>query len=118
MSQPDFQKEFEQTLAAWKQRHHVRDEDVVLFCVELFRIHQQHWDAIRKRDFPSLEDFTGTAAQIGATAKQSQELCTPLLDELRQHEVGQEFAPPPVTVILLTFALALATGLMLGKFLL
>jgi hypothetical protein len=118
MSEPDFQKEFEQALTSWRERHRIRDDDAVLFCVELFRIHQQHWDAIRKRDFPSLEDFTKTASQIEAAAKQIQELSVLLLDELRQRETGQEFAPPPITVILLTFALALATGLLLGKFLL
>ena len=118
MSQPDFQKEFEQALISWRKHHRIRDDDAVLFCVELFRIHQEHWDAIRKRDFPSLEEFIKTTAQIAATARQIQELSAPLLEELRQHETGQEFAPPPITVILLTFALALGTGLLIGKFLL
>jgi len=39
MNQLDFQKEFDEALDAWRQRHHIRDEDVIMLCLELYRIH-------------------------------------------------------------------------------
>ena len=65
MNQLDFQKEFDEALEAWRQRHHIRDEDVILLCLELFRIHQEHWDAIGRRDFSSVSGVSRHGAQTG-----------------------------------------------------
>jgi hypothetical protein len=33
----------------------------VLLLVELFRIHQRHWDELRRREIPSFEQFRATS---------------------------------------------------------
>jgi hypothetical protein len=43
MNKPDFEQAFDETLDAWRKSHHVRDDDVTLLCLELFRIHQDKW---------------------------------------------------------------------------
>jgi hypothetical protein len=40
------------------RKHKLREDDaVMLLLVELFRIHQQHWDDLRRREMPSFEQF-------------------------------------------------------------
>ena len=84
MNQLDFQKEFDEALEAWRQRHHIRDEDVILLCLELFRIQQEHWDAIRRRDFPPFQEFRDTVLKLAETAAQIQRQASPLIAELRR----------------------------------
>ena len=118
MSKPDFQEVFDEAIEAWRQRHRIRDDDVILLCVELFRIHQEHWDGIRRKDFPPFQEFRDTILKLTETAAQLQRQSSPLLEELRRHQAGREFAPPTITAIVLAVALALIAGLLVGKLLL
>jgi hypothetical protein len=67
--QPDFDEEFLQALAQWREQHKIRDDDSVLFLVELFRIHQKHWDALRRREFPPLKEFHADVVLLAETVK-------------------------------------------------
>lgn len=118
MSDSNFQKEFEEAIAEWRKRHHVRDDDVLLVCLDLFRIHQAHWDAIRRRDFPAIQEFNDIVLKLEKTAFQTQKQTTSLLKALYRHKKGQHFLPPTITAILLILALAFACGLLIGRFLL
>ena len=40
--QRDFDEEFEQAIAEWREHHRLREDDAVLLMAELFRIHQRH----------------------------------------------------------------------------
>ena len=53
--QPDLDAAFAQAVSAWRERHKLREDDAVVLLVELFHIHQQHWDQLRRRDLPSFE---------------------------------------------------------------
>ena len=66
---PDFDEEFLQALAQWREQHKIKDDDSVLFLVELFRIHQKHWDELRRREFPPLQEFHADVALLAETAK-------------------------------------------------
>ena len=66
---PDFDEEFLQALAQWREQHKIRDDDAVLFLVELFRIHQKHWDALRRRELPPLQEFHADVALLAETVK-------------------------------------------------
>ena len=68
-SKPDFDEEFLQALAQWREQHKIRDDDSVLFLVELFRIHQKHWDALRRREFPPLQEFHADVALLADTVR-------------------------------------------------
>ncbi len=68
-TKPDFDEEFLQALAQWREQHKIRDDDSVLFLVELFRIHQKHWDELRRREFPPLQEFHADVASLAKTVK-------------------------------------------------
>ena len=55
--QPNFDEEFDAAVAEWRDKHRLREDDAVMLLVELFRIHQQHWDELRRREIPSFEQF-------------------------------------------------------------
>jgi len=56
MPQPHdkFAEDFAKAIESWRHKHQLRDDDPVVLCLELFRIHQDHWDNIRRQEFPSL----------------------------------------------------------------
>jgi hypothetical protein len=47
--------ELKSAIEAWRQQHRLREDDAVLLLVQLLKIHQDHWEALRKKDFPSFE---------------------------------------------------------------
>src|SRR5581483_2358920 len=62
--QPNFDEELNCAIADWRQRHQLREDDAVLLLVELFRIHQRHWDGIRHREMPAFEQFRGDLTKL------------------------------------------------------
>jgi hypothetical protein len=64
----------------------------VLLLIELFRIHQQHWDELRRREFPSFNEIQADVTRLGEAARTFQQLSTTLLEKLPQtvpHHLGQ-----------------------------
>ncbi|MCW5560255.1 MAG: hypothetical protein KIT22_20750 [Verrucomicrobiae bacterium] len=91
----DFDEEFERAVAAWRERHRLREDDAVLLLVELFRIHQQHWDALRRRDSPSWEQLRRDFARFDEALRRTQDGCASLNERLPRL-VGH-LDPPRVT---------------------
>src|SRR6059036_1054482 len=79
----DFDEEFMQSIVAWRERHRLREDEAVLLLVELFRIHQRHWDEIRRRELPSFEQFRADIAKLTEAAKTFQQQITAVLEVLR-----------------------------------
>ena len=69
-------------IEAWRQKHRLREDDAVLLLVQLLKIHQEHWEALRKKDFPSFEPLRvdiGTLLDVNrALQKQAQSLAIKL----------------------------------------
>lgn len=118
MNKPDFQQAFDEAIEAWRHRHRIRDDDVILLCLELFRIHQEHWDRLRRKDFPPFQEFRETILKLADTATQIQRQASPLLAELRNHQSRRELAPPNITAIVIAVVLGLIAGVLIGKTLL
>jgi hypothetical protein len=59
-----FDDEFEEAVAEWRSRHRLAEDDAVLLLIELFRLHQRHWDEIRRRELPSFEQFRSDIAKL------------------------------------------------------
>jgi hypothetical protein len=121
-AKPDFDEEFLQTLKEWKEKYKIRDDDAVYLLVEMFRIHQKHWDAVRLRQMPSLDQFRNDVAAVTESAKSFREKLEDLIDALSAHPTAA-----PVKTITLTEAKYIAAtallgglliGLALGKFVL
>jgi hypothetical protein len=118
MNKSDFQQAFDEAIEVWRRRHRIRDDDVILLCLELFRIHQEHWDRLRRKDFPPFQEFRETILKLTDTATQIQRNASPLLTELRRRQGRGEIAPPTITAVLLAVLFALIAGVLTGKFLL
>jgi tRNA A37 N6-isopentenylltransferase MiaA len=101
---PDFDEDFLQALAKWKEQHQIKDDDPILLLMELFRIHQSHWDEIRHRQMPSLAEFNADITALTEAAK--------ILKERAEKDVRAVELP---TAIIAAFAAALA-GFLIGKF--
>ena len=102
---PDFDEDLLQAVAKWKEQHKGRDEDTVWLLLDLFRIHQIHWDEIRDRQMPSLDEFQKDIAALTEAAKILKERVT---KEIRTVDLA--------TAICAAFSAALA-GFLLGKLL-
>ncbi|HEY1719594.1 MAG TPA: hypothetical protein VGH42_15045 [Verrucomicrobiae bacterium] len=111
MSAPDqptpsnFDEDFLQARDKWKQQHNIKEDDTILLLMELFRIHQSHWDEIRHRQMPSLNEFKKDIAVLSEAAK--------LLKERATKEIRMVDLP---TAICAAFTAAIA-GFLLGRFL-
>jgi hypothetical protein len=81
--QPNFDEDFEQAVAQWRDKHWLREDDAVMLLVELFRIHQRHWDEIRRREIPSFEQFRADIAKLVEAARTFQRQAAALLEVLR-----------------------------------
>jgi hypothetical protein len=81
--QPDFDEEFNQAVDEWRDAHRLREDDAVMLLVELFRIHQRHWDEVRGREIPSFEQFRADIAKLAEAARTFQGQSVALLEILR-----------------------------------
>ncbi len=102
---PDFDEDFLQAIAKWKEQHKVKDDDTVWLLLDLFRIHQVHWDEIRDRQMPSLDEFK---ADIAALTEAAGILKERALKEIRAVDL--------MTAIYAAVTAAIA-GFLIGKFL-
>jgi len=116
--EPRFDAEFQIAIEDWRKQHRLREDDAVCLCLELFRIHQEHWDRLRRKELPSFQDLRDTLIKLGETVTLLQRHGSTLLEALHQHRGGQVWIPPTVTAILLAIGAALGAGILIGRFLL
>ena len=81
--QPNFDEEFDEAVAEWRDKHRLREDDAVMLLVELFRIHQRHWDEIRRREIASSELFRLDITKLAGAARTFQGQATALLETLK-----------------------------------
>lgn len=79
---PSIDEQFEDAIAEWKHRHQLREDDAVFLLIELFRIHQQHWDELRRRELPSFCEFHDDISKIAEAARTFQQHSAVLLQKL------------------------------------
>ena len=80
--QPDFDEEFNVAVAEWRDKHRLREDDAVMLLVELFRIHQRHWDELRRREIPSFGELRTDITKITEAARTFQGQTSALLEML------------------------------------
>jgi len=102
---PDFDEDYLQAIVKWRETNKIKDDDTILVLMELFRIHQNHWDEIRHRQMPSLDEFKKDIAALTEAAG--------ILKERAVKEIRAVDLP---TAICAAFAAAIA-GFLIGKFL-
>src|SRR5438093_777849 len=108
----NFDEDFSKAIEAWRRKHQLRDGDPVVLCLELFRIHQDHWDSIRRKEFPSFSEFRDSLTQLQQQATAIQRHESGLLEELRRYPRPSRLTAPTVSGLLLTALFAAATGIL------
>ena len=113
--QPDFDEEFAKAVAEWRDKHRLREDDAALLLVELFRIHQRHWDEIRRHEIPSFEQFrTDITKLIGATQTFQQQAAA-LLEALRSQSPASRTARITRAAAIFAALAALIAGYLIGR---
>lgn len=90
--QANFDEEFDEAVAEWRDKHRLREDDAVMLLVELFRIHQRHWDEIRRREFPSFELIRADITKLAEAARTFQGQSAALLELLRNRRTAHNAA--------------------------
>src|SRR5436305_7448937 len=118
MTQPDerdFDEEFMQSIVAWRERHRLREDEAVLLLVELFRIHQRHWDEIRRREIPSFEQFRTDMTKLVGAAQTFQQHSSALLEALRSQPSASRAARITRAAAIFAALAALLAGYLIGR---
>lgn len=120
MSEPNdtFSADFANRIEDWRRKHHLREDEPLLLCLDLFRLHQEHWDNLRRKELPSFSEFRDSLIQLQQAATVLQRYIAPLLEEMRRHPQPGGMVTPTVAGLLLAVAFSVATGILIGKFLL
>ena len=113
--QPDFDEEFNQAVADWRNAHRLREDDAVVLLVELFRIHQRHWDELRRREIPSFEQFRVDIAKLADVTRTFHGQSTALLEVLRSQPPAHRAARITRAAAVLATIAAFLAGYLIGK---
>src|SRR2546428_13916776 len=113
MKKTDYSSDFDRSVETWKRKHGIREDDAVLLCVELFRIHQEHWDQIRHEEMPAFQEFRDSILKLNEAAKVFQRQSGLLLDQLRQTKRQKSSWQ-----LLVTAVATIGIGIAIGKFVL
>ncbi len=115
MDAPNFEDEFERAVADWRERHRLREDDAVLLLVDLFRIHQRHWNDLRRREFPSFEQFRGDIAKLTEASRSFQQHASALAEQLKHQPGGRPSATVTRTAAWLAALAGGLAGYLLGR---
>jgi hypothetical protein len=113
--QPDFDEDFTKAVAQWRDQHRLREDDAVVLLVELFRIHQQHWDELRRREIPSFELFRADIAKLVGAAQTFQQQTGALLELLRSQPPAPRAERITRAAAVFATLAALLAGYLIGK---
>ena len=113
--QPDFDEDFTKAVAEWRDKHRLREDDAVIFLVELFRIHQQHWDELRRREIPSFEQFRADISKLVGAAQTFQQQTAALLELLRSQPPAQRAERITRAAAIFATLAALLAGYLIGR---
>src|ERR1700690_1476905 len=113
--QPDFDEDFAKAVAEWRDKHRLREDDAALLLVELFRIHQRHWDELRRREIPSFEQFRANIAKLVGAAQTFQQQSSALLEVLQSQPPAHRALRITRAAAIFAALAALLAGYLIGK---
>ena len=102
---PDFGEDLLQAVAKWKEQFKIKDDDPVLLLLDLFRVHQAHWDEMRDRQMPSLDKFKADIAALTEAAA------------ILKERVTKEIRAVELPTAIIAAVIAALAGFLIGKFL-
>ena len=110
---PDFDEDFLLAVKKWREQHRIQEGDAILLVLELFRIHQDHWDELRRRQMPSLEQFRQDIASTVEAAKSLKEQTAKVTKALNAHPAAVKIIP--LTAAIFAAFAALLAGILIAK---
>ena len=110
---PDFDEDFLLAIKNWKERHKIQEDDAILLVMELFRIHQDHWDELRRRQMPSLEQFRQDIAATVEAAKSLKEQTAKVTKTLNAHPAAVKTIP--LAAAIFAAMAAMLAGILIAK---
>ena len=113
--QPDFDEEFSEAITEWRAKHRLREDDAVMLLVELFRIHQRHWDEVRRREIPSFEQFRADIGKLADTTRTFQGQAMALLEHFRSQRVDYRATRVTRAAAALATIAGFLAGYLIGK---
>jgi hypothetical protein len=112
----DYDDEFTKAVAAWRDKHRLREDDAVTFLVELFRIHQRHWDELRRRELPAFGEFRTGIGRLAEAARTFQAESAALLEAMRNQPAGEKQVRITRTAAIFAALACLFAGYLIGKY--
>jgi len=113
--QPDFDEEFDKAVAEWRDKHRLREDDAVILLVELFRIHQRHWDELRRREMPSFTEFRADITKLADVARTFHGQTATLLEVLRNQPPAFRAARISRAAAIFAAIASLLAGYLIGR---
>ena len=110
---PDFDEDLLQAVKNWREKYKIQEGDPALLLLELFRIHQDHWDELRRRQMPSLDQFCQDIASTVEAAKSLKEQTARVLEALNVHPAATKTIP--LTTAIFAALAAMLAGIFIGK---
>jgi hypothetical protein len=110
---PDFDEDFLLAIKNWREKYKIQEGDTTLLLLELFRIHQDHWDELRRRQMPSLDQFRQDIASTVEAAKSLKEQTARVLKALNVHPAATKTIP--LTTAIFAALAAMLAGIFIGK---
>ena len=113
--QPDFDEEFNAAIAEWRDKHRLREDDAVTLLVELFRIHQRHWDELRRREMPSFTEFRADITKLADVVRTFHGRTSTLLEVLRNQPSAFRAARISRVAAIFAAIASLLAGYLIGR---
>jgi len=110
---PDFDEDFLLAVKKWREKHKLQESDAIMLLLELFRIHQDHWDELRRRQMPSLDQFRQDITSTVEAAKSLKEQTARVLKALNVHPAATKTIP--LTTAIFAALAAMLAGIFIGK---
>lgn len=113
--QTDFDEEFAKAVVKWRETHRLREDDAVMLLVDLFRIHQRHWDELRRREIPSFGEFRTDIAKLSEAARIFQGQAAILVEILRNQARSRHPARTTRATAIFAALASLLAGYFIGR---
>ena len=115
MDTDNYEEQFEKAVVAWRAQHRLREDDAVLLLIQLFRIHQEHWDRLRRKDLPSFEQFRTDINRLSESSKTVLNVGTAFTATVKTLRSQSEFPTVPRSTAILAAILAAIAGYLIAK---
>ena len=118
MSEPDPKQALKNAILEWQKKYAVQDGDPMLAAVELWEIYFNHAQLnVPKERLPGYEDFRSTIEQCERLGGDFTGRAAEIIKELREvPRIRSDLNRFPIFALVFISALALLTGILIGRF--